>query len=35
MKERRFILVKEGESFLGDYEEDPDLSHAYGVFGES
>jgi len=35
MNERRFILVNEGESFLGEYGEDPDLSRAYGVFGES
>ena len=35
LKERRFILVNEGESFLGEYGEDPDLSRAYGVFGES
>lgn len=35
IKESRFILVKEGENFLGDYSDQPDLTCAYGIFGES
>jgi hypothetical protein len=32
-RESRFILVKEGENFLGDYGGQPDLTYAYGVLG--
>ena len=35
IKESRFILVKEGENFLGEYGNEPDLACAFGVFGES
>ena len=29
----RFVLIKEGESLLGEYTEEKDLTCAYGVFG--
>jgi hypothetical protein len=35
VKESRFILVKEGEDFLGESSDQNELTHAYGVFGNS